>query len=194
MCGVLEKNGEIMKPNITHKRLMELLDYDSLTGVFTWKISRSGRGKVGHIAGCTDNAGYTRVAVDGKLYYAHRLVWLCIYGYFPEHNIDHINRNKSDNRIENLRHVTQQCNIRNTGGRRNGTSPVKGVRPVGIKIKKWSAHIGLNGKDHPLGRYLNFDNAVCARLAGEQCLGWSGCDFSSPALEYVQKHINKSAT
>ena len=80
----------------------------------------------GCVAG-TLSAGYCAINVDGNSYKRSRLVWLYHNGYFPEHNIDHINRNRWNDKIENLREVTQQCNLRNCGNLKNNTSGVKGV-------------------------------------------------------------------
>jgi len=180
-----------MKPEITQARLKEVLDYNPETGVFVWKESRSGI-KTSGIAGCKQSDGYIRISVDGKQYFAHRLSWLYVHGYFPEHSLDHINRNKSYNRISNLREVSSQCNLRNTGNPKDNTSGVKGVC-WSKQSEKWRADIMANGKQKHLGDYKHFDNAVCARLAGEQCLDWQGCDSSSPAFQYVQKNINRVA-
>ena len=173
---------------LTHERLHEILNYDLETGIFIRKVSNSNRIKVGSVAGSIDKDGYLIITIDWKRYKAHRLAWLYIYGYFPEHDIDHINRNPSDNRIKNLREVSRSCNMRNTGNHRDNTSGVKGVR-FSEKRKKWMSQIQVNRKCRFLGYYIDFNDAVCARLAGEQCLDWNGCDSSSPAFKYVEKMI-----
>jgi hypothetical protein len=177
-----------MKEKLTQERLKEFLHYDPITGILIRKVTTSRRAKAGDIAGCKSKAGYIEIRVDGKLYRAHRLAWLYEKGYFPEYGLDHKDRIKHHNWILNLRELSQQCNVRNTGNRKNNTSSVKGVYWF-KRDKKWRAMIGINQKIKHLGLYNSFENAVCARLAGEQCLNWSGCDSSSPAYQYVQENI-----
>ena len=86
---------------LTQKRLKELLDYDPKTGIFTWKYANNNR-KAGSKAGYKAKDGYIAISIDSKRYLAHRLVWLFVYGHFPKYDIDHINRIRDDNRIENL--------------------------------------------------------------------------------------------
>jgi len=172
---------------LTQKKLKELLHYNPKTGVFKWKASRSGI-RADMIAGSNTFNKYSHLMVDTVLYLSSRLAWFYVNGYFPEEYIDHINRIKSDNRIENLREVTNQCNQRNCGNHKHNTSGVKGVCWV-KKNNKWQASIKLNRNGKYLGQYMSFDNAVCARLAAEQCLDWVGCDSNSPAYQYVKTNI-----
>ena len=171
---------------LTQIRVKELFDYDGETGVLTWRMSRSGI-KTSKIAG-SDLEGYRRTEVDGTNYLNHRLIWLWVFGYMPENNLDHINRCRSDNRIKNLREVSNSCNLRNTGNRKDNTSGVKGVCWE-TREKKWRAQVRVNQQTVFLGYYSDFNDAVCARLAGEQSLGWAGCDDSSPAFQYVRDNI-----
>ena len=179
---------KIMKIPLTYNRLHQLLDYNPATGNFIWKESR-GNVKKGDIAGTIDKHGYHVIRIDRKLYKAHRLAWLYIHGYFPEHDIDHRNRLKPVNKIENLREVSRVCNTRNSGNRKDNTSGVKGVAYV-KNSNNWLVRITVMQKTYSLGNYDDYDDAVCARLAAEQCLGWSGCDSSSPAFKYVQDILN----
>jgi hypothetical protein len=174
---------------LTQKRLKELLRYDPATGIFRWKISNSNRIKIGNITGCITKYGYLEIVIDKKNYKSHRLAFLYMNGYFPENDIDHINRLKTDNRWINLREVSRQCNIRNSNNYRTNTSGIKGVSWHNPS-NKWMSYIYINNKRKNLGYYKSFDNAVCARLAGEQCLDWAGCDSNSLAYQYIKK-INK---
>ena len=174
-------------PKLTQKRLKELLHYDPETGVFTWKVVRPSI-KIGDAAGCKTKRGYMQVSVDGKRYLVHRLCWLYEKGYLPEHDIDHIDRVKYHNQVSNLREVSRQCNLRNTGNQSNNTSSVNGVSWDKTNMM-WMAAIRVNRKYRFLGRYKSFCDAVCARLAGEQCLNWSICDYSSPAYKYVRANV-----
>jgi hypothetical protein len=175
---------------LTQKRLKELLHYNPETGIFIWKINRQGNKVKGNEAGWIDKDGYKIIRIDYKNYRTHRLAWFYKKGYFPENEIDHINRIKTDNRWKNLREISRQCNSRNSGNYITNTSGIKGVY-WDTNHDKWIAQLWLNNKLKRLGGYKNFDNAVCARLAAEQCLNWGGCDNNSPAYNYVQKMLKK---
>jgi len=136
----------------------------------------------------TDPTKYAYINVDKVTYRLHRIVWLYHKGYLPEHGIDHKDRIKSNTKIQNLREATQVCNMRNTGLNKNNKSGVKGVCWF-KSLNKWHAQMTIQTKNKNLGLYKDFDNAVCARLAGEQCVDWAGCDFNSPAYLYVQENI-----
>lgn len=172
---------------ITQEQVVELFDYRE-DGVFIRKTKPSFRVKIGAQAGVKDSYGYIYVMIGGKNYKVHRLVWLYHYGYMPENNIDHINRNPSDNRIENLREVSHSCNMRNTGNRRNNTSGVKGVSWC-TRLSKWGVVIMVDRRSYTIGHYTDFQEAVCTRLAAEQAVGWAGCESSSPAFKYVKETI-----
>ncbi len=171
---------------LTYERVRELFDYDPETGNLTWKKVTCSRPMIGKVAGHKHSSGRIYIGLFGKSVFAHRLVWLWHYGYLPDSSteIDHINRNNSDNRIENLRIVSRICNMRNTGNKCTNTSGVKGVH-FNKKIERWESYIMVKYEKHYLGLYSNFNDAVLARLAAEQCLGWSGCDSASPAYRYA---------
>jgi len=173
---------------LTQKELKKILNYNPKTGIFIWLKSLSNRVSIGSEAGCKYNNGYYHIAINRKIYLSHRLAWLYVFGYFSENNIDHINRNSEDNRIENLREVTQQCNMRNTGNWKNNMSGVKGVS-WNSKNKIWYATITINRRNKVVGRFDSFDEAAAHRLAAEQCLGWDGCDSSSPAYKRIKAFV-----
>lgn len=128
------------------KRLKELMSYDRDTGVFIRKKANPrGRGRAGDIAGCLNAYGYLRICLDYKDYYGHRLAWLYCFGEFPEDQIDHINGNRSDNRICNLRLANNSENNRNRTIQANSTSGYKGVS-LHKKSNLWHAHATINGK------------------------------------------------
>ena len=135
---------------LTHERLKELLSFDDETGRFKW-IARRGHMTAGMAAGSLHKDGYYRVAIDKKSYLLHRLAWLYVYGSWPSNVLDHINGIRTDNRIENLRDVTQTENKQNTkkANRRNKVG-LQGVSQDGNKF--WS-RIKNNGKFTYLGRY-----------------------------------------
>lgn len=138
---------------------MQLLSYDSETGQFTWRTDKSGTAKSGSIGGRKPSSnGYLRIGIDGRNRFAHRLAWLYVYGVNPDGQIDHINRIKTDNRIENLRVVTNKQNRQNSGPRRGSASGVKGVSVSSWK-NKWHAQIGVDGVNISLGRFDSIEKA-----------------------------------
>jgi len=173
---------------LTQKRLKQLLNYDPETGKFTRKVKSVIHPNLELPVGSSTDSGYITICIKGYKGLAHRLAWLYVYGYIPENDIDHINRIKTDNRINNLREVSRQCNLRNTGNRKNNTSGVKGVS-FNKKSNKWQVSIAVNNKLYYLGRFDDFIEAVCHRLAAEQCLNWNGCDSNSPAYQYVMDYL-----
>lgn len=144
---------------ITRDRLTELLFYDSNTGVFTWMKDRGRNAKAGSPAGKLENNGYIRIKIDGKLHSAHRLAYLYVYGYFPASDIDHINQNKSDNRIENLRECDRSENRQNTKAPSNNKSGHKGVS-WNKEARKWRACISVKGRQHYLGDFKEIGDAI----------------------------------
>jgi len=119
---VLDENLPTGVLMLTKERLKEVLEYSTNTGLFTWKVTLSKRAVSGSIAGYKSEKGYIYIRLDGILYPSHRLVWMYVYGYFPPDQIDHINHDKGDNRVLNLRAVTNGENHRNMGMRTDNTS------------------------------------------------------------------------
>lgn len=157
-----------LQNTITQKRLQELLSYDPETGLFTNLTQRSIRVKIGSIAGCKKPSGAIEIRLDYKLYFAHRLAWLYIYGKFPEKGLDHINGVKDDNRISNLRRATRQKigqNVLNPGI--DNTCGYLGVC-WHKAAKKWNARIGINGKQKNLGYYITAEEAHEAYLTAKR--------------------------
>lgn len=149
---------------ITHQHLLELLSYEPETGDFRWKVDgfRRGPGKLaGTLQKTGSAAGYTYITVAGHKYRAHRLAWFYVYGVAPG-LIDHIDGNKSNNSIRNLRVTTQRQNCYNTKRSSRNKSGHKGV--CWDKSKgKWMASIRLScGKQKTIGRYDSKDDAAAA--------------------------------
>ena len=168
--------------SLTYSYVRELFDYRP-DGFLIWKVRKGNKAIAGCVAGTFNQNVYSDVMIDGKFYKSHRLIWLWHHGYMPEGCLDHINRVKSDNRIENLREASRSCNVRNTGNRATNKSGVKGVYR---HRNRWRAHITVNGKTYHIGTHYLFEEAVLHRLAAEQCLDWDGCDSSSPAYQYAK--------
>lgn len=171
---------------LTQERVRELFDYCEETGVLTRKSHTTNRVKVGSVAGTPTPKGYHQVMVDCKLYLLHRIIFLYIHGYMPENQVDHISRNKTDNRPCNLREVSHSCNQRNAGVRESNTSGIKGVY-WHTRDACWVANISINSKSKPLGYHKDFTEAVCHRYAAETCLQWNDCDANSSAYQYLKQ-------
>lgn len=151
---------------MTQKRLKEVLNYNEQSGVFTWKTAKAKRISVGDVAGCINKKGYITIRIDNKIYFAHRLAWLYVYGKMPNENIDHINQIKDDNRILNLREVDCAENNKNKPMQENNTSGVTGVT-WHKKAKRWQAYIQIDGTQKHLGLFASFSDAVDARKNAE---------------------------
>lgn len=145
---------------ISAARLRELLLYDPSTGLFLWLQDRGTRKVKGLVAGSLNSNGYVEITVDGGRYWCHRLAWLYVHGQMP-HEIDHLNGQRNDNRIANLRDVSHQVNIHNAPVQsiKNATG-AKGVRRHRAGL--FCAEIWSTGVRHHLG---TFDTIAAASEA-----------------------------
>lgn len=137
------------------EQVREVLSYDG--SELIWRISRS-RARAGAIAGCIRKCdGYRQVKVGDANILAHRVIWAIVHGEWPDKVIDHINGNKLDNRVENLRLATDSQNSANSRVSRNNLLGVKGVykNPSG----KYVAQKGANGRVFYLGCYDTVEEA-----------------------------------
>ena len=137
---------------MNQQRVKELLEYEKTTGIFVRRVRTSNRIKVGEIAGSKDKSGYVCIRVDGKTYKAHRLAWLYVHGAWPTGEIDHINNQKDDNRISNLRDVSKSINQQNR----------KTVRGYSKDGNRWKAQIRAAGKWKHLGCFATEAEAHAA--------------------------------
>ena len=143
---------------LTVKQLKNMLDYDAGTGVFIWKIRPSKAVMAGNVAGCVEKRiGYITIGIAGRVYKAHRLAWLYVYGSWPKGLIDHINGNKADNRIDNLRDVLADGNSQNV--RKPNRRNKSGFMGVIWFQNKWRASMSVNGKSKWLGDYSTPEEA-----------------------------------
>jgi hypothetical protein len=146
---------------LNQAKLKELLDYSPDTGGFTWRVNRARTAKANAPAGTKNNVGYIRIIVCGKQYSAHRLAWLYVHGEWPVGEIDHINRDKADNRLANLRQVTRSENCQNK-------DPAKLPGITWHKAtSKWQARIKINQKLIHLGVFADIVDAKNARKQAE---------------------------
>lgn len=158
---------------LTQDLVRMLFDYDN--GVLRWieKLSARSQYVIGSAAGFVStqkDSEYRYIKIGGKRYNAANIIWLYHYGVMPDVLIDHINHDKSDNRIENLRLATQKENSRN---RSLGVKNTSGVIGVDKHEGKWSARIINNeGKRISLGRFKTFKEAAAARAVAELALGY----------------------
>jgi len=134
--------------------LLEKFTYCEKTGILKYR-KNSGRFSAGDIAGYTNHRGYRKVCVNGSHFFIHRIVWKMVYGVDPNGEIDHINRDKTDNRISNLRDVTSEENQKNRKfSSESGVSGVYFNKPR----NRWQARIQLH-----LGFFKTIEGASEAR-------------------------------
>lgn len=150
---------------LTQERLKEMLSYNSITGEFI-RIKPLKGNTLYAVVGSTNNDGYISISIDNKRYQAHNLVWLYIYGKFPELQLDHINGIKDDNRFENLREVSHSENQKNKGLDKRNKFGYPGIRK-GKKLGTYRVYIGIDKAKLDLGTYPNLESAIAARVQAE---------------------------
>jgi len=153
---------------LTQKLLHEYFSYDPLSGQFTCIKLASKKARIGDVMGSLStayNRGYVRIGFQNKVYLAHKLAWLYVYGDWPI-ELDHINHNRADNRISNLRLVTHSDNMKNQRKCKNNTSGVTGVN-WDKQTNKWRAEIMVNRKGIKLGRFTELQDAIQIRKQAE---------------------------
>ena len=156
-------------PPLTRARLGELLTLDLETFKFTWNIQRQCV-RAGAVAGSlAQSSGYRSVLIDGRKYSEHRLIWLYIYGKWPDGTLDHLDGVRTNNRIDNLRDVPQFENMQNQPRPRRGNKlGYPGVRPHG---NGYQADIKVWGVRKTLGTFKTPDLAYQACVAEKQRAG-----------------------
>lgn len=172
--GSSEDHVMAKRPLPSLEELRQLLSYDSETGIFTWKKRTDIRSAVnarleGKPAGFVGKQGYIRIEIRGVTHSAHRLAWVMTYGEWPEAQLDHINGDPADNRIVNLRCVTEIENSRNRSLPKDNKTGVIGVH---TQHGKFVAQIKNNGQIHRLGSFEKLSDAAEARRKAELELGF----------------------
>lgn len=156
-------------PGVSHEKealidaalVRERLHYDPETGAFIWKVKPAGPVKAGSPAGTINSKGYRVILINWKTYVAHRLAWLYVYGEWPSVQVDHINGDKADNRLANLRLATNSQNQANRGPQKRNKSGVKGVFWNRAR-RRWVASIRVDGKLKHIGEYRDLTEAADA--------------------------------
>lgn len=137
--------------------------YDPETGLLTWLHSGPGI-RAGMRAGAVDSEGYRVLTFDRKTYRAHRIIWYFVHGDWPTQQVDHVNGDRDDNRLCNLRLATPSQNMWNSCRPKNNTSGVKGVS-WSEQYRKWQASIKVNRRSVALGSFDNKEEAAEAYQA-----------------------------
>ena len=158
---IMNKNTELLP---YYYKAKKLLDYNRTTGQFTWKVSRGSRSKVGGIAGHENSHGYIAIGVNlnkkQKFLKAHRLAWFIVNHELPN-VIDHIDRDKSNNSLSNLRDCNNSLNQINIPISKRNTTGYKGVY-YRKDNGKYRAIIKIDGRNKSIGQYETAEEAYSA--------------------------------
>lgn len=144
--------------------------YNNETGIFTRNCVMTGS-SIGAVCGSLKPSGYVVISIKTKLYRAHRLAWFYCHGRWPNGDVDHINGNRSDNRIENLRESSRSENLCNSRVRKDNTSGARGVHFNRVN-KNYSVIVLMAGVVFSKHGIKTFNEAEC--LANEKRLSMHG--------------------
>ena len=165
MSAALLTNGQKWAKMITQKELKATFIYNEQTGAFARRMAHNRIKPTGTI----NTLGYKVIGFKSKLWLAHRLAWLYVYGVYPDCDIDHIDENKSNNAISNLRLATRSQNMQNVRNpNKNNAQKVRGVyfhKPTGL----YMAAIMIDGKSKHLGYFKDIEAAKLARETARKC-------------------------
>lgn len=184
-------------PNITPELLRQLIHFDETGEKYFWKKrplemfkstwdmnAFNGRdANTQTLNAAPNSAGYIQIRIFGKKYLAHRVIWAFHYGKWPEGQIDHINGDRADNRIKNLRVVSSEVNGKNKSLRSDSKSGCLGVR---YAKNRWRAAITIKGKNIHLGTFIDRQDAVTARKDAEKVYGF----HKNHGRQRIEEYIN----
>lgn len=157
----LDKTLDVpLSDTLTHEQVKAALTYNPETGKFYW-LESSVRGRPKGVAGTSHSTGYEQIRLNGKSYLAHRLAWFYMYGTWPTYEVDHINGDRADNRIANLREVTHRQNAMNRIEHRLGKLP---GAYKDRRWGRWQARIKIANTTRSLGTYDTAEEAHAAYL------------------------------
>lgn len=185
-------------PDMSVSFLHELFEVDCAAGTLTWKrrpLSHFFSGKrnagwksanwngryAGKLAGSLDKNGYALVSIDRRLFGAHRLIWAMANDVWPVLEIDHVNGNRADNRIKNLREVTHVENCRNKSARSGFSSKYPGVSWI-KRRQKWQAQIRIDGRLRHIGEFEDELKAASAYRVAAKAHGFTD-RHTQPSIE-----------
>jgi hypothetical protein len=179
--GDVEMSAEVL----TYEIAAKLLRYEPETGKLFWRwrpaemftrrrcwLTWNTRYADREAFTSTNVQGYRQGRIAPMMLKAHRVAWLLTYGEWPETGIDHVDGNRLNNRIENLRLAPQRVNAKNAKLSRSNTSGCTGVNWI-QRERKWRAHAKVDGHDIHLGYFSNFDDAVAARREANMLYGFT---------------------
>ena len=169
--------------------LRQLLRYEPETGKLIWRprgapffaggdypadrLAKSWNGRfAGKDAGTVHAKGYRYIKIDSQCFAAHRIVVAMVSGEWPTYEIDHIDHDKLNNRMSNLRIATRSENARNMPKHRSNKSGHNGV-VWNKKTSKWRAFIGVNGRNIHLGSFDKIEDAINARIVANKEYGYA---------------------
>lgn len=157
----MEKSNRTKEAAVSYADIIDKFNYCPDTGIFTYRRSTSSRALAEARAGTLNNIGYRCIKIGSYLYLEHRLAWFYCFKEWPRDLLDHINRIRDDNRLDNLREASDSTNLQNMGISKRNKSGYKGVS---MQSGRWCARIMVNFKEVHLGR---FDTAELASQAYE---------------------------
>jgi hypothetical protein len=157
-----------MTDSLTAARLRELFHYDAAKGRLVRRNTHGNAHPAGRAVGSHDGGGYLRTTVDGKRYRLHRLIWLHVHGEWPTGEVDHINGDGFDNRLENLRLTDRRTNMENQRhARADNRGGLLGAT-WHAHSSKWRARITLGGRQKHLGSFDTAEAAHAVYLAAKR--------------------------
>lgn len=175
LCCRITSRPFHVEPNMTQDELKSRLFYNPETGEFTWLNNplaplRWNNRYPGKKAGALMTIGYILIRINKKPFLAHRLAFLYFYGFMPE-EVDHVDGNRSNNKISNLRAANRSINMKNLCRNTANKSGTTGVRWDDGR-KKWAAYIQVNGKSVAPKRFKTRKEAEEYRKQLEQQHGF----------------------